>query len=252
MWSASSRTRISTFDSAARAAARGRARGRDSPRRSPEGCRSALICVPHRDTAVDRGGLDPGEAREQADLRVDLLGELAGGGQDQRPGIARAGGLEQPLEEGQREGRRLAGAGLCQAEHVSARERRGDRLRPGSRAVPRSRPRARRVRAARQPELFESSRGGRFQGSCRSKMSHSSACACTKAHRTAVWFRPTQQQGQEKGLGGATSIFEGYDRRGGPVVRRDRADARLERVCSSRRGFSPTGRVRGFWSGGLG
>ena len=82
----------------------------------------------HRDAAEDRRGADPREAREQADLGVDLPRELARRGEDQRARARPGRGSSRRCEQRQREGGRLAGAGLGEAEHVAAVERRGDGL----------------------------------------------------------------------------------------------------------------------------
>ena len=75
--------------------------------------------------------LHAGELREHADLGGDLGGQLAGGGEHQGagpPSGALAAAAAQSVEEWQREGGRLAGAGLCEAQHVGAFERGGDGL----------------------------------------------------------------------------------------------------------------------------
>ena len=67
-----------------------------------------------------------------AERRLDLDRELAGRGEDQRPaGLRRrpAGERQELVQDRQREGRGLAGAGLGDAEDVAAGHLRGDRLR---------------------------------------------------------------------------------------------------------------------------
>jgi hypothetical protein len=86
-----------------------------------------------RHSAEDRDGPDVAEPREPPDLRVDLDRQLAGGRQDQDQ-RASARLFEQPLQDGQREGRRLAGPGLGQAHDVPSLETGRNRLdldRPG-------------------------------------------------------------------------------------------------------------------------
>jgi hypothetical protein len=115
--------------------------------------RAALEVV---EQAARRGDEDVDAAGQRADLRVvlhaadddgdrradvpavgleagrDLGGELARRGQDQCPGRFRLQGLlvgdEQAMQDRQREGRGLAGAGLGDAEQVAARHHRRDRL----------------------------------------------------------------------------------------------------------------------------
>ena len=68
-----------------------------------------------------------------ADLSRDLSGEFPRGSEHQGSRL-RAARLEKPVEQGQRKGRRLAGAGLSQAQHVAAGATRGNGLlldRPG-------------------------------------------------------------------------------------------------------------------------
>ena len=68
---------------------------------------------------------------KRAEARLDLHGELAGRREDQRAaGLRRraAAELEQLVQDRQREGRGLAGAGLGDAEDVAARELRRDGL----------------------------------------------------------------------------------------------------------------------------
>ena len=75
-----------------------------------------------------------GEARaagEGAEGGLDLHRELAGGGEDEgAAGLRRRAALEREelVQDGQREGRGLAGAGLGDAEDVAARHLRGDGL----------------------------------------------------------------------------------------------------------------------------
>ena len=61
---------------------------------------------------------------------VDLQGQLPGRGEHQRPygPAGAAGSAVQPLQNGQGEGGRLAGAGLGAAQHVLSRQRQGDGL----------------------------------------------------------------------------------------------------------------------------
>jgi hypothetical protein len=82
-----------------------------------------------RDATEDGDDLEPGEAREGADLRIDLCGELARGRQHEGARSASPlSRLPQAVQQGQGEGGRLAGAGLGEAQHVTAGERRGNRL----------------------------------------------------------------------------------------------------------------------------
>ena len=78
---------------------------------------------PVADASVDDADADL--AGEAADLLMDLLGQLAGRGQDQRPGHLRFGPLD---VDGDRdaEGERLAGAGGSPSTHISAGEGVGD------------------------------------------------------------------------------------------------------------------------------
>jgi hypothetical protein len=72
-----------------------------------------------RDAAVDRDDLHAAEPGERAELGRDLGGELPGGG-DHQCARALATFVEEPVEQRQRIGRRLASSGLGQAKHVPA------------------------------------------------------------------------------------------------------------------------------------
>ncbi len=80
-----------------------------------------------RNPTVDRHRLQTRELRERANLGRDLRSEFAGGSDHQGAG-ALAMRLEQPVKKGQRKGRRLAGSGLRQAEHISTGETSRNRL----------------------------------------------------------------------------------------------------------------------------
>ena len=88
--------------------------------------RAALAAV--ADAAVDRHGPALADGEQGRELLVDLLGQLTGGGQDQRPGaagraLADAGG------QGDAEGQGLARAGRGPAADVAA----GEEVRDGRR-----------------------------------------------------------------------------------------------------------------------
>ena len=75
--------------------------------------------VTRRNATIDRDGLQPCEPGQRADLSRDLGGELACGGKHESS-WALAMLLEESVEQPQREGRRLAGASLCQTQHIAA------------------------------------------------------------------------------------------------------------------------------------
>jgi hypothetical protein len=88
--------------------------------------------------AVDRHAAEGGGDRDRlgpgigAEGRGDLRGELARRREDEHAGAApgrRGRPADEAVEDRQREGRRLAGAGLGDAEEVASREDEGDRLR---------------------------------------------------------------------------------------------------------------------------
>jgi len=72
-------------------------------------------------------GIETGLAAQVPEGLVGLLRELAGRGQDQAAHTA-SFALQEPLQNGQDEGGRLAGPGLGQAHHVLALETRGNGL----------------------------------------------------------------------------------------------------------------------------
>src|SRR5690606_41826424 len=83
------------------------------------------------DATVDGGALQAGVASQTTELVVDLLGQLAGGSDDQRTNRAPratalvpltfvALGRQKPVQDREHEGCRLAGAGLGEAQHVPA------------------------------------------------------------------------------------------------------------------------------------
>ena len=94
------------------------------------GATAQLIDLPRHGHAAEEGDhLQRAVPREHGDLRRDLGCQLTGGGEDQRAGIAATsvpGRREQPVQQGQGEGRGLAGAGHGQAEDVAALEAGGN------------------------------------------------------------------------------------------------------------------------------
>ena len=68
-------------------------------------------------SAINSDALESGPAPQGADGLVDLLGQFAGGGNDQSPDVP-APALHQAMEDGQHKGRGLAGAGMGQAHDV--------------------------------------------------------------------------------------------------------------------------------------
>ena len=82
----------------------------------------------HPDAAVDGRALQMGVPPVGADTRGDLLGELARGHENQGPQSA-ALAWRQPLQDGQHERGRLAGAGLGRSDEIAAREGQGNRFR---------------------------------------------------------------------------------------------------------------------------
>ncbi len=84
-----------------------------------------LVVFAH--AAVDGNAAHPGPLAQVGGDLVDLLGQLARGRQDQ--GTDAAGwALDQPLQDGQDEGRGLAGAGLCRRQDVVPLQHAWDRL----------------------------------------------------------------------------------------------------------------------------
>ena len=84
-----------------------------------------------RHAAEDEEGGKPGAAGHRPEACLDLDREFAGRREDQRPaGLGRhaPGHVEELVQDRQREGRGLAGAGLGDAEDVAAGELRRDRL----------------------------------------------------------------------------------------------------------------------------
>ena len=86
---------------------------------------------------VDRGAADDAERPDRrafgigVEIGGDLGGQFAGRRQDQcaaGPGIGLLAVVDQPGQHRQPEGRRLAGAGLRQSQHVAALDHGGDRL----------------------------------------------------------------------------------------------------------------------------
>jgi hypothetical protein len=75
--------------------------------------------VAHRNAAKDGDHPQARELCEQADFGRDLAGEFSGWGEDQDPGSF-ALALEKSIEQGEREGRRLARTRLGQAQYVAA------------------------------------------------------------------------------------------------------------------------------------
>jgi len=86
-----------------------------------------LLLRPYADAADDDRHRHARVPAEQLDALLDLRGQLAGGGQDQRPGNA-PGPAGQALQDGQDEGRRLAAAGLGAGQDVAAFDGRGNGL----------------------------------------------------------------------------------------------------------------------------
>ena len=92
------------------------------------GGRFNLGCLAH--PAEDRGAADASLLAEGDERLVNLQGQFAGRGQDEDahgPAL-RNRSLDHALQQGQREGGRLAGAGLGQTEDILAVEDRGDGL----------------------------------------------------------------------------------------------------------------------------
>ena len=86
-----------------------------------------------RGAAEDGGDAKPGELAISTRRFGDLPGELAGRREDEHPARLRPGPApprgDEPIDRGQHERRRLAGAGLRDAEQVAALKQRGDGLR---------------------------------------------------------------------------------------------------------------------------
>src|SRR5207249_1578347 len=80
-----------------------------------------------RRPAIDRRGGEREMPAIGASALQHLLGELAGGDQDERPQRVRLT-TRQPLEDRKQEGRRLAGAGLGGTDEIPAGEHEGNRL----------------------------------------------------------------------------------------------------------------------------
>jgi hypothetical protein len=78
------------------------------------------------DAAIDRNAVDAGVTTILLEALLDLHAQFARRRQDQRPGPPRTAG--EAVEDRQRERRRLAGAGLGEADEVAALECDGDRL----------------------------------------------------------------------------------------------------------------------------
>ena len=68
-------------------------------------------------SAINSNALESGPASQGANGLVDLLGQFAGGGNNQSPDVP-APALHQAMQDGQHKGRGLAGAGLGQAHDV--------------------------------------------------------------------------------------------------------------------------------------
>ena len=87
-----------------------------------------------RDAAVDGDDARAQVFAQHEQLFGDLAGQLARGGDDQRPRVARAARAavarrgEDSMKQRQPEGRRLAAAGLGEAEHVAPGEGGGNGL----------------------------------------------------------------------------------------------------------------------------
>jgi hypothetical protein len=90
----------------------------------------ALVAV--ADAAEDGDGAQVGEAGEIAEGGLDLGGELARGLEDEDAGFAV---VAEPRQDGQREGRGLAGAGLGGADDVAAAEHDGNRAQLDGRGI---------------------------------------------------------------------------------------------------------------------
>ena len=82
---------------------------------------------PHRDAAIDSGRGDRRVDGQRVEILEDLRRELAGGREDERAGRA-ARLLDQAMQDGQEECRGLAAARLSACEHVTAGERRRNRV----------------------------------------------------------------------------------------------------------------------------
>ena len=111
---------------------RGRAAGPGVATRISTPPRRALVCGSDRHAAVDDGRPERDGPAVGPDALVDLHRELAG--RDEDEGADRVAGrrearvrvLAQPVEDRQREGRGLAGAGLGGGEDVASLEDEGD------------------------------------------------------------------------------------------------------------------------------
>ena len=166
MRSASSRTSTSTPPRSARRCftrSRSRAGGGDD---DVDAAGERRDLRPLLDAAEDHGMAERQVFRIGAQLLADLDGELARRRQDQRAGRRgwRAGGERQPVQDRQHEGRRLAGAGLRDAQDVAPLELGGDRPRLDRRRVGvAARRTARRIGSARPKSAkFSISKRGPF------------------------------------------------------------------------------------------
>ena len=126
MWSASSSTVISTrLRSAAPCSIRSiRRPGVATTMSTPRSKARSWGCIGH--AAGDQDERQPGGSGERSQHVADLLSQLAGRGEDDRPRAA-ARGAGEGGEERQAEGQGLARARPGPAEHVPARQRIGDR-----------------------------------------------------------------------------------------------------------------------------
>ena len=96
-----------------------------------EAARQNLTLRAQGHAADDAGDLQAGEAAIGAEALGDLRRQLTGRRQNQNAheaGVRTARVGQQALDDGQREGRRLAGAGLGDAEQIAALQKRGDGL----------------------------------------------------------------------------------------------------------------------------
>ena len=74
------------------------------------------------DAPIDGRASQPGACSQDADYFMDLFGQLARGRNDQRPRHA-SPALQQPIEDGQHEGGRLARARLGRADQIASTQR---------------------------------------------------------------------------------------------------------------------------------
>ena len=82
--------------------------------------------APYGDAAVDGGQLQAGELGQRAELVGDLGGQFTGGCEHQNPGRAGDRDLQHAVQDGERERRGLAGAGLGQPQDILAGHGRGN------------------------------------------------------------------------------------------------------------------------------